>query len=59
MQHLAAVRTLAFKWIRVLYRCWVDRVPRDEARYLRWRSRSARHRSSRSLLRSRADLELL
>lgn len=29
-----ALRALAFKWIRVLYRCWVDRVPYDESRYL-------------------------
>jgi transposase len=34
MQHQAALRALAFKWIRILYRCWVDRVPYDEARYL-------------------------
>jgi transposase len=32
--HQAALRALAFKWIRILYRCWVDRVPYDEARYL-------------------------
>ncbi len=29
-----AMRALAFKWIRVLYRCWVDRVPYDESKYL-------------------------
>ena len=34
MSHHAAVRALAFKWIRVLFRCWKDRVPYDEARYL-------------------------
>jgi transposase len=34
VQHQAALRALAFKWIRVLYRCWVDRVPYDESRYL-------------------------
>jgi len=34
MQHQAALRALAFKWIRVLHRCWVDRIPYDEARYL-------------------------
>jgi hypothetical protein len=33
-RHQAALRALAFKWIRILYRCWVDRVPYDEARYL-------------------------
>lgn len=32
--HNAAVRALAFKWIRILWRCWVDRTPYDEARYL-------------------------
>ncbi len=32
--HHAAVRALAFKWIRILYRCWKDRTPYDEARYL-------------------------
>ncbi len=32
--HQAAVRSLAFKWIRILYRCWNDRIPYDEARYL-------------------------
>ena len=34
MKHQAALRSLAFKWIRVLHRCWVDRIPYDEARYL-------------------------
>ena len=34
MHRQAALRALAFKWIRILYRCWVDRVPYDEARYL-------------------------
>jgi transposase len=33
-RHQAALRSLAYKWIRVLYRCWTDRVPYDEARYL-------------------------
>jgi transposase len=32
--HNATIRSLAFKWIRVLFRCWVDRVPYDESRYL-------------------------
>ena len=31
----AAVRALAFKWIRILYRCWVTRTPYDEASYLK------------------------
>lgn len=33
--HHTAVRALAFKWIRILFRCWKDRTPYDEARYLR------------------------
>jgi transposase len=33
--HQAAVRALAFKWIRILYRCWVTRTPYDEARCLK------------------------
>jgi transposase len=32
--HQMAVRALAFKWIRILYRCWMDRKPYDEAAYL-------------------------
>jgi len=28
------VRALAFKWIRILYRCWQERTPYDEATYL-------------------------
>lgn len=31
--HHAAVRSLAFKWIRVLFRCWQDRVVYDERVY--------------------------
>ena len=31
--HQAAVRALAFKWIRVLWRCWQSQTPYDEARY--------------------------
>jgi transposase len=32
--HQAALRSLAFKWIRVAYRCWQNRTPYDEATYL-------------------------
>ena len=31
----AAVRALAFKWIRILYRCWQTGVAYDESRYLK------------------------
>ena len=37
--HHAAVRALAFKWIRILYRCWKDRKPYDEQIYLQARNR--------------------
>jgi transposase len=33
-RHHAAVRSLAFKWIRILFRCWKNRQPYDENRYL-------------------------
>jgi transposase len=38
----AAVRSLAFKWIRILYRCWQTRTPYDESRYLN----ALKHRGS-------------
>lgn len=31
--HHTAVRALAFKWQRVIWRCWQDRRPYDEAQY--------------------------
>jgi transposase len=31
--HHAALRALAFKWIRVIFRCWKTRTPYDEAIY--------------------------
>ncbi len=30
----AALRALAFKWIRIIYRCWQNRTPYDEVTYL-------------------------
>jgi transposase len=32
--HQMAVRALAFKWIRIVFRCWQTRKPYDEAKYL-------------------------
>lgn len=32
--HHAAVRALAFKWIRIAFRCWQEGVPYDDARYV-------------------------
>ena len=34
----AAIRSLAFKWIRILFRCWQDRVPYSEQRALERRA---------------------
>jgi transposase len=34
MGHHAALRSLAYKWIRILFRCWTTRTPYDESRYL-------------------------
>jgi transposase len=31
----AAIRMVAFKWVRILYRCWKDGVTYDETKYLR------------------------
>lgn len=33
--HHTAVRALAFKWIRILWRCWQEQTPYDDARYTR------------------------
>jgi transposase len=32
--HQAALRALAFKWIRIVYRCWQNRAPYNETTYL-------------------------
>lgn len=32
--HQAAIRAIAYKWIRILYRCWKDRIPYDENIYM-------------------------
>jgi hypothetical protein len=33
--HQTAVRALAYKWVRIVYRCWKTRTPYDESRYLK------------------------
>jgi transposase len=40
--HHAAVRALAYKWIRIIFRCWKDGRPYNEQQYLQ----SMRRRSS-------------
>lgn len=31
--HHAAIRALAYKWIRIIWRCWHERIPYDNERY--------------------------
>ncbi len=33
-RHHSAIRALAFKWIRIVFRCWKDRVPYDDDTYM-------------------------
>jgi transposase len=33
--HWVIIRALAYKWIRILFRCWQERIPYDELRYLK------------------------
>ena len=32
--HHTAVRSLAYKWIRIIYRCWMDKTIYDEDKYI-------------------------
>jgi transposase len=50
--HHAAVRALAFKWIRIIWKCWHTRTPYNEVIYLE----SLRKKGS-SLLRFAADYQ--
>ena len=34
-KHAVIIRALAFKWIRILWKCWQERIAYDEARYLK------------------------
>src|SRR5215831_9880605 len=49
--HQAAVRALAFKWMRILYRCWQDHTLYDESTYLQ-----ALMRRNSSLIQNRAKV---
>ena len=40
MGHHAAVRGLAYRWIRILFRCWQSRTKYDESRYIESLKRS-------------------
>lgn len=39
-RHHAAVRALAFKWLRILFRCWKNNEPYDERKFLNGQARS-------------------
>jgi hypothetical protein len=47
MDRQAAIRMLAYKWIRIIYRCWKDGAVYDETRY----------RGAKSPMRSGAALQ--
>ena len=52
--HHTAIRALAYRWIRIIYRCWKDRVPYNEQRYM-----ESLRRKRPSWLASVADSEFL
>jgi hypothetical protein len=33
--HHTVIRSLAFKWLRIIFRCWKNRTPYDEITYLK------------------------
>jgi hypothetical protein len=33
--HQSAVKALAYKWVRILYKCWKNKIPYDESTYLK------------------------
>ena len=33
--HHSAIRALAYRWIRIIYRCWKDRIPYEEDKYMK------------------------
>ena len=41
--HSTAVRALAFKWQRIMFVCWRDRIPYDETTYLQSLKRRGSH----------------
>ena len=36
--HYAALRGIADRWVKIAYRCWLDRVPYDEQLHQRRRA---------------------
>ena len=33
--HNTIIRSLAFKWIRIVFKCWQTNTPYDESKYLK------------------------
>ena len=52
----AAIRALAFKWQRIMWRCWQQRVPYDDAHYLQSLQRNASPLYARVLAAPTANL---
>lgn len=52
--HWVALRALAFKWLRILYRCWKDETPYDERRYIQSLVRAGSPVATKELLDSAA-----
>jgi transposase len=52
--HHAAIRALAYKWIRILFRCWQARTPYNEPIYLAALHRRQRRRPTEILLEGEA-----
>jgi hypothetical protein len=50
----AVLRALAFKWVRILYRCWVNETEYDESKYLK----HLRARNAQSWPPQRPNIEL-
>ena len=53
--HHAALRSLAFKWIRIMYRCWRDRIEYCEQQHLG--ARAARAQAAAPAQRAKVQLE--
>jgi transposase len=46
--HQAAIRRIAYKWIRIMFRCWKSRTPYNEQFYMAARAQRAGQKEKRS-----------
>jgi transposase len=58
LEHHAAVRSLAFKWQRIMWRCWQDHSPYDDAKYVQSLKRSGSELYARVVAAQAAAKEL-